>query len=58
MTGMPLTLREKFDLRMNKLPHSAIVIVKIITDKNGEIINWSVKQEDKLEGKISEPLAQ
>ena len=52
-----LTQREKFNLRMNTLPKSAIVIVKIVTDKNGDIINWSVKQEERLEG-LYEPLAQ
>lgn len=45
-----LTKREKFDLRMDRLPANSSVNVVIITGDKGQIEGWAVGTSFKIEG--------
>jgi hypothetical protein len=49
ISSAKLTKREKFNLRLDKLPADTIVNVVILTGKEGEITSWSIGNYEKLE---------
>ena len=50
ITGMHLTQREKFNLRMDILPPNAMVNLVVLTDNQGQIIGWIIEGDQKIEG--------